>query len=106
MDLPAGYALKDAAISGWQEGSALIVPQAYELYSDKLYASEQWYHAGALGRLASGGSYFTFENGKLKELNEALWNSSKEEYLGVLSELISETVYKRRGNCDCGDSRY
>ncbi|MBR3769597.1 MAG: hypothetical protein IKL06_03585 [Lachnospiraceae bacterium] len=83
VDLPEGYVLKDAAISERQEGSALIVPQAYELYSDNLYASEQWYHAGAIGRLPSGGSYFTFEDGRLKELNEELWNSSNEEYLGV-----------------------
>ena len=82
-DLPEGYVLKDAAISERQEGSALIVPQDYELYSDNLYASEQWYHAGAIGRLPSGGSYFTFEDGRLKALNEKLWNSSKEEYLGV-----------------------
>lgn len=83
VELPKGYALKDAVISERQEGSALIVPQAYELYSDNLYASEQWYYAGAIGRLPLGGSYFTFEDGRLTELNEKLWNSSKEEYLGV-----------------------
>lgn len=84
VDLPEGYALKDAVILERQEGSALIVPQAYELYSDNLYASEQWYYAGAVGRLPSGDSYFSFENGKLKALKEKLWNCSKEEVLGVL----------------------
>ena len=84
IDLPEGYPLGTYQAGLGIAGGALIFPQAYELYGDDVFAPQEWYHAGFVGRIPDAVSYFIFENGKLTDGQLGWWNHSSGERLGVL----------------------
>ena len=84
IDLPEGYTLGTYQADLGIAGGALIFPQAYELYGDDVFAPQEWYHAGFVGRIPDAVSYFIFENGKLTDGQLGWWNHSSGERLGVL----------------------
>lgn len=84
VDLPEGYTLEEYQGNMGIAGGALISPQAYEVYGDDVFAPQEWYYAGFVGRIPYAADYFTFENGQLVGGQLGFWNHTSYEKLGVL----------------------
>lgn len=84
IELPEEYSLGTYQANAGIAGGALILPQAYELYGDEVFAPQEWYYAGFVGQIPNAKETFIFENGELIDGAVNWWNHSSCEKLEVL----------------------
>ena len=84
VELPDGYTLGNYNANYGYEGGALILPQAYEVYGEDVFAPADWYHAGCISRMPEATTRYEFVDGKLQPHRGVPWNHTSAEFVEVL----------------------
>lgn len=92
LELPEEYTVGAYNANYGYMGGALILPQAYELYTEEVYVPADWYHAGCISRMPDATERYTFVDGKLQEYRGVPWNHTSAEFIEVL-ELDWQTIF-------------